>query len=169
MLVGKPLVALPIVWAMRYPLKVALTVAIALAQIGEFSFILSTIGQGARHPDDRGDEHARGGLHRLDRPQPTVLPCHRAGRSDGLLQAAALAHAESRGAFAGRRGGVERHPAHDPAHRAVVIGYGPTGRTVVRLLRENQIAPTVVELNMESVSALQQEGLGAVYGDATQV
>ena len=30
-----------------------------------------------------------------------------------------------------------------PRHRAVVIGYGPTGRTVVRLLRENGIAPTV--------------------------
>ena len=45
MLIGKPLVALLIVWAMRYPFKTALTVAIALAQIGEFSFILSTIGR----------------------------------------------------------------------------------------------------------------------------
>ena len=44
-LLGKPLVALVIVWAMRYPFRVAMTVAIALAQIGEFSFILSTIGR----------------------------------------------------------------------------------------------------------------------------
>ena len=44
-LVGKPVVALLIVWAMRYPLKVVLTVGIALAQIGEFSFILSTIAR----------------------------------------------------------------------------------------------------------------------------
>ena len=44
-LIGKPLVALLLVWAMRYPFKSALTVALALAQIGEFSFILATIGR----------------------------------------------------------------------------------------------------------------------------
>ena len=47
--------------------------------------------------------------------------------------------------------GVAR--ATDPGHRAVVIGFGPTGRTVVRLLRDNGIVPTVVELNMEAVRA----------------
>ena len=44
-LVGKPFVALVIVWSMRYPLRVALTVAISLSQIGEFSFILATLGR----------------------------------------------------------------------------------------------------------------------------
>ena len=42
---GKPLVAFVLVYAMRYPFKSALTVAVALAQIGEFSFILATIGR----------------------------------------------------------------------------------------------------------------------------
>jgi hypothetical protein len=37
-LVGKPLVALLLAWAMRYPFRASLTVGIALAQIGEFSF-----------------------------------------------------------------------------------------------------------------------------------
>jgi CPA2 family monovalent cation:H+ antiporter-2 len=54
----------------------------------------------------------------------------------------------------------------DPSGRAIVIGYGPTGRTVTRLLRENDIAPTVVDLNLHSVRALRDEGLSAVYGDA---
>jgi len=54
------------------------------------------------------------------------------------------------------------------AHRAVVIGHGPTGRAVVRLLRDNQIEPTVVELNIDSVRGLQQEGVDAIYGDATR-
>jgi CPA2 family monovalent cation:H+ antiporter-2 len=56
----------------------------------------------------------------------------------------------------------------NPGHRAVVIGFGPTGRTIVRLLRDNGIAPTVVELNMDSVKMLRQEGIDAVYGDATR-
>ena len=46
------------------------------------------------------------------------------------------------------------------------MGYGPTGRTVARLLRENGIAPTVIELNMDTVRTLRQEGVSAVYGDA---
>jgi CPA2 family monovalent cation:H+ antiporter-2 len=56
----------------------------------------------------------------------------------------------------------------DPRHRAVVIGYGPTGRTVVRLLRINGIVPTVVDLNMETVRSLRQDGIDAIYGDATR-
>jgi CPA2 family monovalent cation:H+ antiporter-2 len=45
-LLGKPLAALGIVLALHYPVRVALAVAIALAQIGEFSFILASQGQG---------------------------------------------------------------------------------------------------------------------------
>jgi CPA2 family monovalent cation:H+ antiporter-2 len=33
-----------------------------------------------------------------------------------------------------------------PRQRAIVIGYGPIGRLVVRLLQENEIEPTIVEL-----------------------
>ncbi len=49
---------------------------------------------------------------------------------------------------------------------AIVVGYGPTGRTVTRLLRENGVSPTVVDLNMDVVRALRDEGASAVYGDA---
>jgi CPA2 family monovalent cation:H+ antiporter-2 len=52
-------------------------------------------------------------------------------------------------------------------HRAVVVGYGPVGQTVTRLLRENEIEPTVIELNLETVRRLRREGIDAVYGDAT--
>jgi CPA2 family monovalent cation:H+ antiporter-2 len=54
------------------------------------------------------------------------------------------------------------------AHRAVLIGYGPTGKTVARLLKESGIEPTVVELNIDTVRAIRQEGIDAVYGDATR-
>jgi monovalent cation:H+ antiporter-2, CPA2 family len=166
-LVGKPLVALLIVWAMRYPLKVALTVAIALAQIGEFSFILSTIGRElgiltvtatntlvatamvsivlspllyrAVDPVERWIAARPRLLHMLNRS----TPAHDADAGTAVRPRAA-------------------------GHQAVVIGYGPTGRTVVRLLRENEIAPTIVELNMDSVRKARQEGVDAIYGDATR-
>ena len=43
-LLGKPIAALVIVLALGYPLRIALAVAVVLAQIGEFSFILATLG-----------------------------------------------------------------------------------------------------------------------------
>ncbi len=55
----------------------------------------------------------------------------------------------------------------DPGGRAIVIGHGPTGRTVTRLLRENGISPTVVELNIDVVRQLREHGVSAVYGDAS--
>jgi CPA2 family monovalent cation:H+ antiporter-2 len=45
-LVGKSVVALMIVLALGYPVSTALTVAAALAQVGEFSFILGGLGLG---------------------------------------------------------------------------------------------------------------------------
>ena len=43
------------------------------------------------------------------------------------------------------------------------------GRTVARLLRDNGIEPVIIELNMETVRGLREEGSEAVYGDATKL
>lgn len=56
----------------------------------------------------------------------------------------------------------------DSSRRAIVIGYGPTGRALVRLLRDNEIVPTVVDLNLDTVRSLRDEGIDAIYGDATR-
>ena len=51
-------------------------------------------------------------------------------------------------------------------YRAVIVGYGPVGRTLARLLRENHFEPVVIELNHETVRRLNGEGTAAIYGDA---
>ena len=48
-----------------------------------------------------------------------------------------------------------------------MVGYGPVGRAVTRLLGENEIRCTVVEMNIDTVRALAGSGTVAVYGDAT--
>jgi hypothetical protein len=42
-------------------------------------------------------------------------------------------------------------PADDPRYRAVSVGYGPVGRTLARLLAENGITCTIIEMNLETV------------------
>ena len=44
-LIGKPLTAFGIILGMKYPVRSGLVVAIALAQIGEFSFIVASLGE----------------------------------------------------------------------------------------------------------------------------
>jgi CPA2 family monovalent cation:H+ antiporter-2 len=166
-LLGKPLVALLIVWAMRYPRRAALTVAIALAQIGEFSFILATLGQ------DLGVMPLAGTNVLVATAIASIVLnplLYRAiGPVEGWIDASPRLRAlTERGASAVDAGSPRPIRPPDPDHRAVVIGYGPTGRTVVDLLRDNRIAPTVVELNIDTVRALREQGIDAVYGDATR-
>ncbi|MFL5898656.1 MAG: cation:proton antiporter, partial [Solirubrobacterales bacterium] len=52
-LVAKPIAALAIVLALRCPLRVAVSIAVATAQVGEFSFILAASAKGLGLLDDR--------------------------------------------------------------------------------------------------------------------
>ena len=167
-LIAKPVVALLFVWVMRYPFRAAITAAIALGQIGEFSFILASMGRSLGVlPDEATNVLVAASIASI-----VVNPV--AYRAIRPMERWAMAKPRL-WAWLNRPSVVPadlvphgRATAADPAHRAVVIGYGPTGRNVVRLLRENGVAPTVVELNMDAVRALREEGVDAIYGDATR-
>jgi len=166
-LLGKPFVALVLVWAMRYPFRAALTVAIALAQIGEFSFILATIGRelGILTTAATNAIVATSIVSIILNPVAyrTIRPIER--RLAEFPALSAVLNREPARASDLKDAGAR---LTDPSHRAVVIGYGPTGRAVARLLRDNGIATTVVDLNIDVVRALRDEGFDAIYGDATR-
>jgi monovalent cation:H+ antiporter-2, CPA2 family len=166
-LVGKPVVALLLVWSMKYPFRTALTVGIALAQIGEFSFILATLGRelGVLTTAATNVLVAVSITSIVLNPiaYRTIRPIEQWLKARPRLWA--MLNRES--VPSELKSSVLRDTSH-AGHRAVVIGYGPTGRTVVRLLRDNDIATTVIELNMDSVRALRDEGFDAIYGDATR-
>jgi monovalent cation:H+ antiporter-2, CPA2 family len=167
-LLGKPMVALILVWAMKYPFRAALMVAISLAQIGEFSFILAAIGRelGVLTTTATNAIVATSIASIVLNPVAyrTIQPLERWLRARPRLWA--LLNRESPIPSDLQAPRIQR--AVDPDHRAVIIGFGPTGRAVVRLLRDNGIEPTVIELNMEAVRALREDGIDAIYGDATR-
>ena len=158
--VAKPFVAALVVALSRYPVHTVLTVPSALAQIGEFSFILAALASNLGVMPELG-------LH-------VVVAVSIGSIVINPVVAKAIRPAErwigrwrlfrdAGGDAPGDRGAAS---SLQPQDRAIVIGYGPTGRTVTRLLRENGIQPTVIELNMDTVRAMRQEGVSAVYGDA---
>jgi CPA2 family monovalent cation:H+ antiporter-2 len=164
-MVGKPLAALSLVLLLGYPVRAALVVAVALAQVGEFSFILAALGSSLGVLPAAATNALIGAaivsislnplLFRLVCPTERYI-----ARRPWLAK---LLNARVRQIS---RAGSGPEPDVDPRYRAVVVGYGPVGQTVVRLLRENEIVPTVVEMNLDVVRRLRAEGVPAVYGDA---
>jgi len=159
-LVLNPLTAAVVARLMRYPGRTVASVAMSLGQIGEFSFILVSLGRSlAIVPADATDIVVATAIISI-----TINPL--AFRAIDPIDRWLARKRIARIARDPEAMDVGASSRLDSEGRAIVIGYGPTGRTVARLLKENGIAPTVVDLNVDAVRALRDEGVSAVYGDA---
>jgi CPA2 family monovalent cation:H+ antiporter-2 len=161
-LIGKPLAALAIVLVLRYPLTVALSVAVALAQIGEFSFILAKLGLDLRIlPEAANNAMVAASLVSISL-NPLLY------RTTGWIERS-VKHSPQLNAWLNKPWSISPDGRSDAlsASHAIVVGYGPVGRTLVRMLQENEIEPTVIELNLDTVHRLREDGIRAVYGDST--
>jgi monovalent cation:H+ antiporter-2, CPA2 family len=158
--VAKPLLVAMVLAVLGYPLRTVLTVPSALAQIGEFSFILAALGRSLGVlPEVATDIVVAVSIASICINPPLARLIPPVERWIVRLRKITEVDELDTGAAS----------SLDPQTRAIVIGFGPTGRTVTRLLKENGISPTVVELNIETVRELRQEGISAVYGDARHI
>lgn len=154
-LFGKSLAALAIVLAFRHPLATALTIAVSLAQIGEFSFILAGLGV------DLG-----------------LLPT--SGR-DLILAGAILSILLNPVLFAAverwqvrHEDVAERHPApHLPSGPpapegpyVLLIGFGRVGSAIAQILRERGVPLLVVDTDPDLVERAHSLGIPAIRGNA---
>ena len=169
-LLVKPLAAMVIVAVCGYPVRTALTVAVGLAQIGEFSFI---VGQSALQHGLIPEAGMQvlvacamvsitlnpllfGRLEQIDaglRRVPwlwSLLNARHAKRTAGLNEQAAQANA-----------GSERP-------LAIIAGYGPVGAVVDAMLRDAKMDTVIIDMNVDTVRGLAKSGRAAIYGDATQ-
>jgi monovalent cation:H+ antiporter-2, CPA2 family len=173
-MVGNPLTAMTVTALIGYPLRTGLTVAVGLAQIGEFSFILADLGQrsgvlGAAAADVRHALVAVAILTITVNPLifKTIAPIERwiarRPRLYALLNRKAIRREAAMNVEMGRA--LE----HGTGPLAVVLGYGPVGRTLDTLLRQRGIQTVVVDLNMDTVQAIQRDGRAAVFGDAYNI
>ena len=164
-MLAKPLVAFAITWMMRHPFAMCLSVAVALAQIGEFSFMLSRVGR------DLGVLTAPAGNIIVAVAILSIVVNPLLYRVVKPLDAWTQAHSRLRRIVDRSQPGDAAEMPDVSAHsadRAIVVGYGPTGRTVTRLLRENAFEAIVVDMNVNTVRELRDRGIRAVYGDATR-
>ena len=170
-MIGKPLAALVIVGVLGYPVRVAMTVAVGLAQIGEFSFILSQLGK------DHGlvKEEGHNLLVACAIISITVNPLLFKGipamerwlQTQPFLWRLLTARSSRRQGQMSERAGELLEKSSEPV--AVIVGYGPVGRTVDELLRRDKLETVVVDMNMDTVQALTKGGRAAIFGDAFNI
>jgi CPA2 family monovalent cation:H+ antiporter-2 len=170
-MIGKPIAALGIVAVLGYPLRTGITVALGLAQIGEFSFILAELGHQHELLPDAGHNvlvacaivsitlspllfRMEGWLESTLRGFPRLynLLTYRSRRMESRINE----HANT-----------ELKKSEEPL--AVVLGYGPVGQSVDQIIRESGLRTLVVDMNMDTVERLKQQNRLAIYGDAYNI
>jgi CPA2 family monovalent cation:H+ antiporter-2 len=165
-LVIKPLAALVIVAALGHPPRMALTVAIGLAQIGEFSFILA----GAASQFGLLPSEATHVLVATAILSIAVNPLLFAKREaiEALLEKSPRLWRLLNARHGAANAVLQRIDPDLPegASHAIIVGYGPVGRIVDALLRDAGIATVVVDLNVDTVERLREQGRLALFGDA---
>ncbi len=152
------------VLVLGYPVRVAAVSGLALAQIGEFSFVLERAGRAAGlSPAAMGESGAQVFI------AVTVVLM--------LLTPFFVQSSEKFGAFLSQtwlgKIGVtddDEGPSLPPLEDHVIIaGYGPAGRRLVQVLKESGIPFVVVEMNPESIREMDEERVPAVFGDASRI
>jgi CPA2 family monovalent cation:H+ antiporter-2 len=161
--VGKSLAALLIVRSFKYPLSTSLTIAASLAQIGEFSFILATLGISLGLLSTNGRDLILGGailsilinpllFVGLERLKPWLKR-----REDEKEQGDAQP-ALNRG---------ERPKPVLPQHgHAVLVGFGRVGHLAADALQRQNQPFVVIEDHVDAVEILCSTGTPAIYGNA---
>lgn len=167
-MLGKPLAAIAIVLLMRYPVRTAIAVAVALGQIGEFSFILAALGASLKVLPGEATHALIAAAILSISVNPLLYRAVKPIESWAMARPRLWKFLTSR-VRKPENAALPPAEENDPRYRAVVIGFGPVGRTLTRLLRENGVQPTVIEMNLDTVRQLRTEGLTAIYGDANRI
>jgi CPA2 family monovalent cation:H+ antiporter-2 len=157
---GNALVTLVILLALREAPRTAAIVAAALAQIGEFSFILSgtAVARGLLPAEGRDLVLAAALLSIL--LQPVML---RAAEPIGR----SLERVRWLRAWTSRRGAARKPGAASaPDQHAIIVGHGRVGSIVATALRGQGVPYVVIEQNLHMAEMLRREEVTVIYGDA---
>jgi CPA2 family monovalent cation:H+ antiporter-2 len=165
-MIGKTAAAVALVLALRYPLSTALTVGAGLAQVGEFSFILASLGGelGLLPPEGRSLILAAALVSITLNPVmfAAIDPVVSWVRSSSV-RARALERSPDPLAELPATVDVRRLTGH-----VLLVGYGRIGRRIADALAGQGIPFVLAEQRREAVEDLRARQIPAVSGDASE-
>ncbi len=147
--VGKSIAAFFIMRAFRHPGDTALTIAASLAQIGEFSFILASLGTGLGILPQEGRDLILAGaiISIFLNPFLFNLAVRNDKRNEDEGDAAA---------------------ATPPAGHIILVGYGRVGKLIARELAAQAKSLVIVEGQGDKADEAEEAGLKVVRGNALE-
>ncbi|MBR3654444.1 MAG: cation:proton antiporter [Elusimicrobia bacterium] len=158
----KPIGATFIIKHLKQPVKKAISIGVALGQIGEFSFILASLAVSY-------------GIMSHDAYNAIIF----VSIVTITLNTTIYRWIPSVIKFLQKKGYFKTYytitdevenETKDLRH-VIVIGYGPVGKTVTKILLNKQLNVTVIEMNIDTVKKIKSRNikeLRAIYGDASQ-
>jgi CPA2 family monovalent cation:H+ antiporter-2 len=159
--IGKSLAACGIVLALGYPLSTALTVSASLAQIGEFSFILASLGVALNLLPASGRDLVLAGALLSITLNPLVFAA--IGRLRSLSRRPLVRDPTDTPASLPHKPDTAPAPTRE---RVIVVGHGRVGRVVVQGLRAHGVPVVVIDQDLRRVEALRADGVSAIHGNA---
>ena len=165
-MVGKTIAAMALVLFFRYPINTALTVGASLAQIGEFSFILATLGVSLQLLSLEGQNLILAGAlisitlnsFIFSAIEPVQNWIRERSRLARLLE-------RSGDPLAMLPDDVSQDYLRD---QVVIVGHGEVGRRITRTLMAQDIKVVIAEENRDIVESLRTKGIAAVSGHARE-
>lgn len=151
--VGKALAVMLAARQLGQPAWVRLRAGLTLAQVGEFSFVLIQLGR-------------RSGLMPVTAERIFVIVAVLSIALTPLLYVLGRRIVQRERGIGGTARGTGDEQVRD---HAIVVGFGPTGRTVTAALQALGIPVVVAEMNAATVKAEKQLGVPIRLGDATRI
>ena len=158
----KPIGAIIVIKILKQPIKKAISIGVALGQIGEFSFILASLAvtYGIMSHDAYNaiifvsiiTITLNTTIYRWI--EPAIKKLQKKGYIKTNYNITDEVELETK----------------DTRH-VIVVGYGPVGKTITKILLQKQLNVTVIEMNIDTVKAIKAKKtkeLRAIYGDASQ-
>ncbi|HBG07275.1 MAG: sodium:proton exchanger [Geobacteraceae bacterium GWC2_58_44] len=147
--------------ALGLPMRITLIAGLSLAQIGEFSFVLSQAGlkHGLLSPEAYqiflAASIATMGLTPL---------CMKIASPFASYLTGVLPHSWTRGrtVFSGSK---KKVPVSD---HLIIVGYGVNGKNLARVLKHLKISHVIIETNPFTVSSEKKKGEQIIFGDASK-
>lgn len=154
----KPLSAYGIIRLLRRPGSLGVVVGTSLSQIGEFSFILAALAA-----SDRFGLLPREAVNVITGVAIITITLNVA-----LFRyvPALIRKMEDRGIGLAAADATALPAPTEDKDRVIVVGYGPSGQIITRILDEYNLEVIVLEMNIDTVQQLAAQGIHAMHGDA---
>ena len=144
-----------------YPLRIGALVGISLAQIGEFSFVLSK--EGLINGLISSYQYQMFLASAIITMVLTPFMIKGSGKISEYIEVLPLPHNIKLG-----RSNEEKTERTNITNHVIVVGFGLNGKNVSKVLIKSNIPFMVLELNPETVRVEKKRGISIIYGDATK-